>query len=91
MHQTYVPSIMFAVFATRYHKISLSLAVSFVYLLQQMRSLPRLFIDTQLELALFLLLHIAAIALVSFQVFVARHQNVMIKAQAGRPVGDNFS
>jgi hypothetical protein len=72
-----------------YTLLILSFGVSFVYLLQQMRALPRLFIDTQLELALFVLLHIAAIALVSFQVFVARRQNVVIKAHSGRLSGDN--
>jgi hypothetical protein len=55
-----------------YVLLILSFVISFAYLLYEMKSLPRLFVETQLEIALFALLHISAIALVSFQAFVSR-------------------
>jgi hypothetical protein len=62
-----------------------SLVVSFAYLLYGIKVLPRLFIQTNLELALFVMLHLAAIALISFLMLVARqHTNLhkkMVKSQ----------
>ena len=56
-----------------YVLLILSLLFSFGYLLYGIKSLSRLIIDTQLEIALFVLLHISAVALVSFLMLVARH------------------
>ncbi len=57
-----------------------SFVVSFVYLLYGIKVLPRLFIQTNLELALFVMLHLSAIALVSFLMLVARqHANLQKK------------
>jgi hypothetical protein len=55
-----------------YALLLLSFAVSFAYLVSQMQELPRLFVDTQLEVSLFTLLHVAGMALVSFMAFAAR-------------------
>ena len=52
-----------------------SLVVSFTYLLYGVKVLPRLFIQTSLELALFVMLHLSAIAVISFLMFVARQQH----------------
>lgn len=56
-----------------------SIVVSFAYLLYGVKVLPRLFIQTNLELALFVMLHWAAIALISFLVFVARQHSLLQK------------
>jgi hypothetical protein len=55
-----------------YILLILSLLFSFGYLLYGIKSLSRLIIDTQLEIALFLLLHISAVALVSFLMMAAK-------------------
>jgi hypothetical protein len=49
-----------------------ALVISFTYLLYGIKVLPRLFIQTDLELALFVMLHLSAIALVSFFMLVAK-------------------
>lgn len=54
-----------------------SLIISSAYLLYGIKILPRLFIETDLELALFVLLHLSAIACISFAMLVARHQTVL--------------
>ncbi|AIF82348.1 putative membrane-bound metal-dependent hydrolase (DUF457) [Candidatus Nitrososphaera evergladensis SR1] len=55
-----------------YALLMLSLLVSFAYLLQEMKSIPRLFIESDLEVALFVILHLSALALVSFMILVSR-------------------
>ena len=50
-----------------------SLVISFTYLLYGIKVLPRLFIQTDLELALFVMLHLA---LISFLALVARHHAI---------------
>lgn len=58
-----------------------SLVVSFTYLLYGVKVLPRLFIETNLELALFVMLHLSAIAVIAFLVVVARqHENQQKKS-----------
>jgi hypothetical protein len=47
------------------------LVISFAYLLYGVKVLPRLFIETNLELALFAMIHLSAIALVSFLALVS--------------------
>ncbi len=54
-----------------------SLVISFAYLLYGVKVLPRLFIETDLELALFVLLHLSAIAVISFLALVAKHRDVL--------------
>jgi hypothetical protein len=54
-----------------------SLVISFAYILYGIEILPRLFIDTDLELAVFVLLHLSAIAWVSFTVLVARQHTIL--------------
>lgn len=62
-----------------------SLVVSFTYLLYGVKVLPRLFIQTNLELALFVMLHLSAIAVIAFLMVVARQhknqQKKMVKSQ----------
>jgi hypothetical protein len=53
-----------------------SLALSFGYLLYGIKVLPRLFVQTNLDLALFVMLHLAAIAMLSFLVIVSRQHAV---------------
>lgn len=55
-----------------YVLLMLSFLVSFVYLLHEMKALSRLFIESDLEVALFVILHLSALALVSFMVLVSR-------------------
>lgn len=55
-----------------------SLVISFAYLLYGVKVLPRLFIETDLELALFLLLHLSTIALISFLIVVAKQHSVFV-------------
>jgi hypothetical protein len=55
-----------------YALLMLSFLVSFAYLLHEMKALPRLFIESELEVALFVILHLSALALVSFMILVAR-------------------
>lgn len=58
-----------------------SFVVSFTYLLYGVKVLPRLFIQTNLELALFVMLHLSAIAVLAFLMFVARqHENLQKKS-----------
>ena len=61
-----------------------ALIISFVYLLYGVKVLPRVFIETDLELALFVMLHLSAIALVSFLVLVSR-QHKMSQARQTWP------
>ena len=61
-----------------------ALIISFVYLLYGVKVLPRVFIETDLELALFVMLHLSAIALVSFLVLVSR-QHKMSQARQTLP------
>jgi LexA-binding, inner membrane-associated putative hydrolase len=56
-----------------------SLLVSFGYLLDGLKSLPRLILDTDLEIALFVLLHIAALMWVSFMMLTARRYAAIFK------------
>jgi hypothetical protein len=58
-----------------------SVVISFAYLLYGVKILPRLFIKTDLELALFVMLHLSAIALISFLVLVARQQAISVRQQ----------
>jgi hypothetical protein len=53
-----------------------SLVISFAYLLYGIKVLPRLFIQTDLELALFVMLHLSTIALILFLALVARQHVV---------------
>jgi hypothetical protein len=48
-----------------------SFIVSFAYLLHDMKSIPRLSIESNLEVSLFALLHVSALALLSFLIFVS--------------------
>jgi hypothetical protein len=56
-----------------------SLIFSFAYLLYGMKSLPRLILEADLEIVLFLLLHIAALALISFMMLAARQETANFK------------
>lgn len=61
-----------------------SLLFSFGYILYDLKSLPRLYIETNLEIALFALLHIAALTWISFMMLVAR-QNAAIYKRSSIP------
>jgi hypothetical protein len=54
-----------------------SLLFSFGYLLYEMKSLPRLVLESDLEIALFVLLHVAALSWVFFMMLAAR-QDMLI-------------
>jgi hypothetical protein len=56
-----------------------SLLFSFGYLLYEMKSLPRLILETDLEIALFVLLHLAALLWVFFMILAARQDVVIFK------------
>jgi LexA-binding, inner membrane-associated putative hydrolase len=56
-----------------------SLLFSFGYLLYEMKSLPRLIIETDLEIALFVLLHLAALSWVFFMMLAARQNAAAFK------------
>jgi LexA-binding, inner membrane-associated putative hydrolase len=56
-----------------------SLLFSFGYLLYELKSLPRLILETNLEIALFVLLHLAALTLVSFMMMAARQNTTSFK------------
>jgi hypothetical protein len=56
-----------------------SLLFSFGYLLYEMKSLPRLILETDLEIALFVLLHLAALLWVFFMMLAARQDAVIFK------------
>jgi hypothetical protein len=58
-----------------------SLLFSFGYLLYELESLPRLTLETNLEIALFVLLHLAALTWVSFMMLAAR-QNADISKRS---------
>jgi hypothetical protein len=58
-----------------------SLLFSFGYLLYELESLPRLTLETNLEIALFLLLHLAALTWVSFMMLAAK-QNAAISKRS---------
>ncbi|AFU57855.1 hypothetical protein Ngar_c09130 [Candidatus Nitrososphaera gargensis Ga9.2] len=54
-----------------------SLTVSFAYLLYGVKILPRLFIETDLELAVFIILHLSTMAWMSFTMLVARQSAIL--------------
>ena len=56
-----------------------SLIFSFAYLLYEMESLPRLILEADLEVVLFLLLHIAALTFISFMMLAARQETANFK------------
>jgi hypothetical protein len=56
-----------------------SLLFSFGYILYELKSLPRLYIETNLEIALFVLLHIAALTWISFMMLAARQDAAIFK------------
>jgi len=56
-----------------------SLLSSFGYLLYEMKSLPRLILETDLEIALFVLLHLAALLWVFFMILAARQDTASFK------------
>jgi LexA-binding, inner membrane-associated putative hydrolase len=56
-----------------------SLLFSFGYLLYEMKSLPRLILETDLEIALFVLLHLAVLLWVFFMILAARQDIVLFK------------
>jgi hypothetical protein len=56
-----------------------SLLFSFGYLLYELKSLPRLILETNLEIALFVLLHLAALTWVSFMMLAARQDSSISK------------
>ncbi|MDQ3719108.1 MAG: metal-dependent hydrolase [Thermoproteota archaeon] len=58
-----------------------SLLFSFGYLLYEMESLPRLILETNLEIALVVLLHLAALTWVSFMMLAAK-QNAAISKRS---------
>src|SRR5215211_877206 len=62
-----------------YMILVVSLVFSFGYLLYGIKSLPRFFIETDLEIALFVLLHIAALLWVFFMMLVARQDAAIFK------------
>lgn len=62
-----------------YALLILSFIVSFAYLLHEMKSIPRLFIESELDIALFVLLHISALALASFLLFVSSSSLLLSK------------
>ncbi|MDQ3853330.1 MAG: metal-dependent hydrolase [Thermoproteota archaeon] len=62
-----------------YTILIVSLLFSFAYLLYQLESLPRLILETNLEIALFVLLHLAALTLVSFMMMAARQNSASFK------------
>ncbi len=66
----------------------LSLLVSFAYLLQEMKSIPRLYIDSELEVALFVVLHLSALALVSFMILVSRENAKLVSISGTGVVRD---
>ncbi|HZA63111.1 MAG TPA: metal-dependent hydrolase [Nitrososphaeraceae archaeon] len=59
-----------------------SLIVSFGYILDGLESLPRLILDTDLEIALFVLLHIAALMWVFFMMLAARRYAAIFKRRS---------
>lgn len=61
-----------------YVLLLLSLLVSFGYLLHELKSLPHLTIETDLETALFVLLHLSAITWVLFTMLAAKHNHSTI-------------
>jgi hypothetical protein len=56
-----------------------SLLFSFGYILYDLKSQPRLYIETNLEIALFALLHIAALTFISFMMLAARQDAVIFR------------
>jgi hypothetical protein len=57
----------------------ISLLFSFGYILYELKSLPRLYVETNLEIALFVLLHIAALTWISFMMLAARQDAAIFK------------
>jgi hypothetical protein len=57
-----------------YALLLLSFLISFAYLMYEMKSIPHLFVESELEVSLFVLLHLAALALVSFMIVVSREE-----------------
>ena len=62
--------------------LTASLLVSFGYILDELKSLPRLMLDTDLEIALFVLLHIAALMWVSFMMLAARRYTAIFRRRS---------
>jgi hypothetical protein len=62
-----------------YTILIVSLLFSFGYLLYELESLPRLILETNLEIALFVLLHLAALTWVSFMMLAARQDSAISK------------
>jgi hypothetical protein len=60
----------------------ISLLVSFGYILDGLESLPRLILDTDLEIGLFVLLHIAALMWVFFMMLTARQYTAILKRRS---------
>jgi hypothetical protein len=55
-----------------YALLLLSFLISFGYLFYEMKATPHLFVESGLEMSLFVLLHLAAVALVSFMIIISR-------------------
>lgn len=62
-----------------YTILIVSLLFSFGYLLYELKSLPRLILETNLEIALFVLLHLAALTWVSFMMLAAKQESAISK------------
>ena len=62
-----------------YTILIVSLLFSFVYLLYQLKSLPRLILETDLEIALFVLLNLAALLWAVFMMLAARQNAASLK------------
>lgn len=56
-----------------------SLTISFVYLLYGIKVLPRFYIETNLELTIFVLLHLSTIAWMSFMALVAMQHTILAR------------
>jgi hypothetical protein len=69
----------FAIDKIGYIVLVLSLIVSFVYLLNQMKQLSHLVLGTSLQIALFVLLHLSAIVWISFIILISKHYAVVSK------------
>jgi membrane-bound metal-dependent hydrolase YbcI (DUF457 family) len=66
-----------------------SIVISFAYLLYGIKVLPRLFIQTNLELALFIILHLSAIAVIMFLILIARQYATYSRIVARTPNDTN--
>jgi hypothetical protein len=61
-----------------------SLIVSFSYLLYGIKTLPRLSVESELDVALLILLHISSIALVEFRALVSRKNAIETYAETSK-------